>query len=33
MIYLIDPTDLVREGCKKKVSCSPRFVPLYGIPV
>jgi hypothetical protein len=32
MIYLIDPQEVVINGCiLKKPFCSPKFVPLYGV--
>ena len=38
MIYLIDPSDVSKGGCKKlvceslvKPPCGPQIVPLYGI--
>jgi hypothetical protein len=33
MIYLIDPTPAIKEICTEKKICSPRFIPLYGVPV
>lgn len=33
MIYLIDPQEAAINGCTLKGGCSPKFYPLYGVPV
>jgi hypothetical protein len=33
MIYLIDPQEPVINGCIIKQVCSPKYVPLYGVPI
>lgn len=33
MIYLIDPQEVVINGCTLKATCHPKFYPLYGVPV
>lgn len=32
MLFLIDPMDPILGGCTEKVSCHPKFYPLYGVP-
>ena len=33
MIYLIDPQEIVINGCTLKATCSPKFYPMYGVPI
>jgi len=33
MIYLINPQDIVINGCTLKQTCHPKFYPMYGVPV
>ena len=33
MIYLVDPQAVVKEKCPDKLTCHPKFYPLYGVPI